>query len=87
MATMVQIGDYLVDFDRPCDVATALRKIELSIVTGGGVVRARFGDDDVQFSAANMTALRDLIDRYERLCAAESGKRRRFAKRIRFTSC
>ena len=84
MPTNVKIGDDQVDIEDPCAVVTALRKVELSIVTGGGVIRAKFGDDDVQFSTANMSALRDLIDRYERLCAAKTGQRRRYAKRIRF---
>lgn len=86
MPSYVTIGDEQVDMDDPCAVATALRKAELMIVTGSGVVRARFGDDDVQFSVVSMTRLRDLIALYEDRCAAKSGQRRRFAKRIRYTS-
>lgn len=87
MPSQVQIGSELVDMEDPCAVLGALRKVELELVTGGGVVRARFGEDDVEFSAANMKSLRDLIGRYERQCDAKSGRRARFAKRIRFARC
>lgn len=87
MTSFVQIGDEQVDIEDPCAVVTALRKVELQLATGGGVVRARFGEDDVQFSAASMAALRDMIARYERLCAEKSGQRTRFARRIRFVGC
>ena len=80
----VIINGVTVDINDPCAVATELRKAELMLATGGGVVRARFGEDDVQFSAGSMTALRDMIARYERLCAVKNGQRTRFAKRIRF---
>lgn len=85
MPNMVQIGDDAVDIDDPCAVVAALRKVQLQLAAGGGVVRARFGEDDVQFSASSMSALRDLIGQYEGLCAAKSGRRARFAKRMRFT--
>lgn len=85
MANFVQIGDASVDIEDPCAVVTALRKVQLQLAAGGGVVRARFGEDDVQFSASSMTALRDLISHYEGLCTAKSGRRARFAKRIRYT--
>jgi len=86
MPNHVTIGGEQVDIDDPCAVVTALRKAELMIVTGGGIVRARFGEDDVQFSVGSMTRLRDLIAHYEDLCAAKAGRRRRFAKRIRYAS-
>lgn len=80
----VVINGAIVDIDDPCAVATELRKVELILATGGGVVRARFGDDDVQFSSASLAALCDLIGRYEGLCAAKAGQRTRYAKRMRF---
>jgi hypothetical protein len=86
MPSMVQIGDDQVDMDDPCAVVAALRKVRLQLAAGGGVVRARFGEDDVQFSASSMPALRDLIAEYEGLCAAKSGHRRRYAKRIRYSA-
>lgn len=86
MPSMVQIGDDQVDISDPCAVVTTLRKVQLQLVSGGGVVRARFGDDDVQFSASSMSALRDLIGYYEGLCGAKSGRRARYAKRIRYAA-
>ncbi len=84
MANMVQIGDASVDIEDPCAVVTALRKVQLQLAAGAGVVRARFGEDDVQFAASSMSALRDLIGHYEGLCSAKSGRRARFAKRMRY---
>lgn len=80
----VEINGVAVDVDDPCAVAKALRKVELAIVSGGGVSMTRFGDEEVRFHAGNLTRLREAIDRYERECAAKSGKRVRFAKRMRF---
>lgn len=84
MTDLIKIGDVEVDFDSPCEVARALRKVELQVTTTGAVVRTKFGDDDVQWSQANLGRLRDLIDDYERKCAAASGTRTRYAKRLRF---
>lgn len=80
----VIINGVTVNIDDPCAVLTELRTAELVLATGGGIVRARFGDDDVQFSSASLSALRDLINRYEGMCAAKCGKRLRYAKRMRF---
>lgn len=80
----VSINGVMVDIDDPCAVVKELRKAELMLASGGGIVRARFGDDDVQFSSASLSALRDLTSRYEGLCAAKSGRRLRYAKRMRF---
>lgn len=81
---MVEINGAQVDFDDPCAVAKALRKAELAIVTGGGVATTRFGDDEVRWHAGNITRLREMISHYEGQCAAKSGRRVRFAKRMRF---
>lgn len=83
-ASDVIINGVMVDINDPCAVATELRKVELILATGGGVVRARFGEDDVQFSDASSKRLSDLIARYETACAAKSGRRIRYAKRMRF---
>lgn len=80
----VVINGVTVDIDDPCAVATELRKVELVVATGGSVAMTRFGSDEVQWSTANLKALRDLIARYEGKCAAQSGKRLRYAKRMRF---
>ncbi|MGB3044190.1 MAG: hypothetical protein WBB98_13485 [Xanthobacteraceae bacterium] len=84
MPNMVTINDAPVDMDDPCAMATALRKLELQVVTGSGVVMTRFGDDEVRWSAANLGRLRDLIDDYERRCNLKNGIRTRYAKRMRF---
>jgi hypothetical protein len=86
MSSTVQIGDDQVDMANPCAIVAALRKVQLQLASGAGVVRARFGEDDVQFSASSMSALRDLIGHYEGLCSAMSGRRARYAKRIRYTA-
>jgi hypothetical protein len=84
MPTMVTINGVAVDMEDPCAVATELRKVELLIVTGAGVVMVRFVDHEVQFGKANLANLRELIAQYERSCEAKSGRRSRYAKRLRF---
>jgi len=80
----VVINGVTVDIDDPCAVATELRKVELVIATGGSVALTRFGSDEVQWTRADIRGIRDLIARYEDKCAAASGTRRRYAKRMRF---
>ena len=84
MVDLVSIDGIDVDFDHPCEMARALRKIEIKIVSGAGVVRTKFGNDDVQWSNGNIARLRELIGDFERKCAALSGTRTRYAKRVRF---
>lgn len=84
MIELVEIDGAFVDFDDPCAMARALRKVEIKIVSGAGVVRTKFGNDDVQWSNANAAGLRALIEDFERKCAAKSGIRTRYAKRVRF---
>ncbi|MCG6115094.1 MAG: hypothetical protein MEQ84_07830 [Mesorhizobium sp.] len=80
----IEINGATVDFDDPCAVAKALRKVEITIATGGGVQTTRFGEDEVRWHDGNLAHLRQLIARYEGQCAAKTGKRVRFAKRMRF---
>ncbi|CAM5576713.1 hypothetical protein MAUB1S_09700 [Mycolicibacterium aubagnense] len=81
----VVINGVTVDIDDPCAVARELRKVELIVATGGAVSMTRFGSDEVQWSQANLKSLRDLIAYYEGKCAAnQSGRRVRYAKRMRF---
>lgn len=80
MADLVKIGGENVgaieiDADDPCEVVKALRKIELQVAAGGGVVMSRFGDDEVRWNAASLPRLRDLIADYERRCASKNGRR------------
>jgi hypothetical protein len=81
---MVTINGVSVDIEDPCAVAAELRKVELQVVTGGGVVMTRFDDEEVRWSAANLGRLRDLIDDYDRRCNLKNGVRTRYAKRMRF---
>lgn len=75
MVDLVNVDGIDVDIENPCEVVSALRKVELKLAAGAGVVKARFGDDEVQFSATSMIRLRELIADYERKCAARQGRR------------
>ncbi len=70
----------------PCAEAQRLRAIRTEIVTGGGVVRIKENEREVQYGAADLARLDALIADYERQCLLISGRRRRFAKRLRFSS-
>jgi hypothetical protein len=80
----VVINGVTVDINDPCAVAAELKKVELIVATGGAVALTRFGSDEVQWTRADLGSLRGLIGRYEGACAAKSGKRLRYAKRMRF---
>jgi hypothetical protein len=83
--TLVEIDGATIDMDNPCAVLSALRAAELKLVTGGGVVMTRFGrDNEVRWDRANLTGLNELISKYERMCERNSGRRSRYAKRMRF---
>ncbi|NEV79424.1 hypothetical protein DYI24_20530 [Rhodopseudomonas sp. BR0C11] len=84
MVNLVTINGASVDFDDPCAVAAALKRAEMEITLGGGVIAARFEDHEVSWTAANLSRLQDLIADYERKCAAAQGVRTRYAKRLRF---
>lgn len=85
MPTMVLIDGISVDIDDPCAIATALRVAELKIATSGGVVMTRFDENhEVRWARANLDRLAAVRAQYERACAAKSGQRSRFAKRLRF---
>jgi hypothetical protein len=83
-ASDVIINGVAVDIDDACAVASELKKVELIVATGGSVALTRFGSDEVQWTMANLGRLRELIQRYEGACAAKSGRRLRYAKRMRF---
>jgi len=80
----VVINGVTVDINDPCAVATELKKVELIVATGGGVAMTRFGSDETQWTSVNLGRLRTVIQHYDGLCAAKSGKRLRYAKRMRF---
>jgi hypothetical protein len=80
----VTINGVVVDINDPCAVAAELKKVELIIATGGSVALTRFGQDEVQWTRANLASLQAMIQRYDGQCAAQSGRRIRYAKRMRF---
>lgn len=82
MSSTVTINGVDVDIARPCDVVTELRKAQLILATGGAVTLSRFGQDEVQYTAANAGQLASLIRTYEAECDKAGGTRRRFAKRV-----
>lgn len=84
MPSMVVINGVSVDLDDPCAVAAELKKVELIVASGSGVARTRFGNDEVQWTAANLTKLQALISRYDGACAVRAGNRLRHARRMRF---
>lgn len=85
VSTTVKIGADIVDLSQPCDVAAALRKVELAIVSGGKAETVSFGDDQVTFTRANLGRLATLIRTYEEKCQqANGGRRTRYAARPRW---
>lgn len=83
--TTVTIRKSVIDLSDPCAVAVELRKIRLQIAAGGLAETVRFGEDEVRYTKANLIALDQEIARYETACSVSvSGRRRRFAKSMRF---
>lgn len=86
VSATIRIGRDEVDISRPCDVATALKKMQLRLATGGVRETVRLDGEEVTYSRASDSRLASLIALYEGLCSRETGGRRsRFAKRVRFT--
>ena len=82
---MIEIDGASIDASDPCAVLAALQAAELKIVTGGGVIMTQFAESqEVRWGRADVAQLGTLIQRYERLCESKSGRRSRYAKRMRF---
>lgn len=83
----VKIGADLIDIAKPCDVVTALKKMQLKLAVGGVRETVRIDGEEVTFMRANDRRLVALIAQYESECARQGGtaKRTRFAKRFRYT--
>lgn len=81
---MVKIGREFVDINKPADVVTALKKMQLRIASGGLRETVRIDGEELGFQRANLKELKALITEYEGLAAKASGKRRRHAMRVRF---
>ncbi len=85
-STKVRIGGELIDISKPCDVHTALLKVQLKLATGSLRETVRIDGEEVTFSRANDRRLAALILQYRELCpeARQSKPRTRYAKRFRF---
>lgn len=59
-----------VDLSDPCAVWPHLQRALYELAIGGGVVKTRFGADEVTFNPADREALRGEIARLKAECAA-----------------
>jgi hypothetical protein len=73
-----------IDMSNPCDVYPVLEAALNRLLVGEAVTRARFGDDDVTFGKANISALQARIRELKAQCDAGRGLRRRHAIRAGF---
>lgn len=80
----VKIGSDLIDIAKPCDVVTALKKMQLKLAVGGVREIVRIDGEEVSFMRANDRRLASLIAHYESECVRSGGgkKRTRYAKRF-----
>lgn len=74
ISTIVKIGADEVDISKPCDVATALRKIQLVVASGGKAETIELGGERVTFTQSNGSRLESLILHYETQCRRSSGQ-------------
>lgn len=70
-----------IDMTNPCAVWPVMQAALDRLLIGESVVRARFGEDDVEFGRASIAALQRRIADLKAECAAKSGKVRRHAIR------
>lgn len=71
-----------IDMNDPCKVWPKMQEALDRLLVGEGVVRARFGEDDVEFARSNIGALQKRIAELKAECAAKtSGRVRRHAIR------
>ncbi len=70
-----------IDMNDPCAVWPVMQAALDRLLVGEGFVRAKFGEDDVEFGRANIAELRRRIADLKTECAAKSGKVRRHAIR------
>lgn len=87
IASTVKVGTDLIDISKPCDVVTALKKMQLKLAVGGVRETVRVDGEEVTFMRANDRRLASLITHYENECARQGGgkNRTRYAKRFRFS--
>lgn len=70
-----------IDMSDPCAVWPIMQKALDLLLVGEGVVRARFGEDDVEFGRGSIAALQRRIADLKAECDAKSGRVRRHAIR------
>jgi peptidoglycan hydrolase CwlO-like protein len=84
MTNEVTHDEIAIDLDDPQATLKALKRIEFKLGTGQSVVRAKVGDDDVEYTAANMKWLQGKIKELENTIGRNSGRCRRFAAQVNF---
>lgn len=85
VSPIVKIGSDEVSIENPCDVALALRKVELAVVSGDRSETVELGGEKVTFTRANADRLATMIQTYQSKCDQASGTRvRRSARGIRW---
>lgn len=85
-ADIIKIGSDSIDFNKPCEVLSALKKMQIRLATGGLRETVRIDGEEVVFQRASDRRLASLIAKYEGECDRANGGRgrKRFAKRFRF---
>ena len=85
VSPIVKIGSDEVSIESPCDVALALRKVELAVVSGDRSETVELGGEKVTFTRANSDRLAAMIQTYQSKCDQASGARvRRSARGVRW---
>jgi hypothetical protein len=86
VSNSVKIGGETIDISKPCDVVSALKKMQLKLATGGVRQTVRIDGEEVTFHSPNDRRLSKLIEQYQAECdrLSGSGRRGRYAKRFRF---
>jgi len=63
-----------IDMTDPCKVWPKMQEALDRLLVGEGVIRARFGEDDITFDRSNVDALRKRIAELKAECGAKSGR-------------
>ena len=90
MVNIVPIGGANVDADDPCALYAALYAAKIKLLAGDHIeeteIRSPVTQRRIRVSVANMKMLDEELTRLSAACTLKTtGKRGRFAKRIRFT--
>lgn len=86
VTTTIRIGADLIDLSQPCEVAAALKKMQIKLATGGLRETVRIDGEEITFQRADDKRLAGLIAEYAGECARLGGnvRRTRYAKRFTF---